>query len=112
MSVTFDSQLSISQQVSNIVDSIVRGLVEEVQSGNIDDLETATWSAVDSLECVIYTYQAKLVATVADWDEFRDEFGADCLTPERIAFHHILREVEGDDAYQEPREKLEYGEDD
>jgi len=115
MSITINADSSISQQVDNIVTRIVRDLAEEVQAGDIestDDLDSATWSAVDNLQCVIYTYQAKLVATEADWNDFVDDFGAEGITPERLAFHHILSEVRGDDTYQELIEKLEHGEDD
>ena len=115
MSVSISSDSSISQQVHNIVTGIVRGLVEDVKDGSIesqDDLDSATWDAVDNQACVIYTYQAKLVATEADWTEFQDEYGAAFITPERLAFHHILSEVREADGYQELIEELEHGETD
>lgn len=103
---------NIARTVNEIVYGIIDDLRDEVEDGNIVDvcgMEGAAWEMVDNHEWVIYTYKAKLIATEADWDECRAEHGAEAITPELLAFFHLIEEIRGSVGYQELYEKLENG---
>jgi len=105
---------NIARKVNEIVYGIIDDLRDEVENGNIVDvsgMDEAAWEAVDNHEWVIYTYKAKLISTEADWDECKAEHGAEAVTPEMLAFFHLIEEIRGSVGYQELYEKLENGDD-
>ena len=105
---------SIARIVNEIVYGIIDDLRDEVEDGNIVDvsgMDEAAWEMVDNHEWVIYTYKAKLIATEADWEDCKAEYGAEAITPELLAFFHLIEEIRGSAGYQELYEKLENGDD-
>jgi hypothetical protein len=105
---------NIARKVNEIVYGIIDDLRDEVEAGNIVDVEgmdSFAWTVVDNHEWVIYTHKAKLIATEADWEDCRAEHGAEAITPEMLAFFHLIEEIRGSVGYQELYEKLENGDD-
>ena len=105
---------NIARKVNEIVYGIIDDLRDEIEDGNIVDvsgMDEAAWEMVDNHEWVIYTYRAKLIATEADWEECKAEHGAEAITPEMLAFFHLIEEIRGSVGYQELYEKLENGDD-
>ncbi len=108
----------ISSEIHRTVRDIVAGLTSELKRAiddkeilDAEDLNDQLWEMVDSHEWVIYTFKAGLIAAVADWEKFKAEHGHSAISPEMLAFFHLLEEACGSDEYQELWKKLEYGDD-
>lgn len=104
----------IARTVRKIVEDLTSELERAVKDKEIldfEDLDQRLWEMIDSHEWVIYTYKAKLIATEADWDEFKAEHGQEAITPEMLAFFHLTEEIRGSDEYQELWNKLDHGDD-
>ena len=108
----------ISSEIHRTVRDIVDGLTSELKRAvdekelvDTEDLNERLWEMVDSHEWVIYTFKAGLIAAVADWGEFIEEHGHSAISPEMLAFFHLIEEARSSDEYQELWEKLEHGDD-
>lgn len=104
----------ISRTVNDIVDGLTSELkraVDEKEILSTEEMDEYLWQEVDSCEWVIYTFKAGLIAAVADWGEFIEEHGHSAISPEMLAFFHLMGEARSSVEYQELWEKLENGDD-
>lgn len=106
----------IRSEISRTVNDIVDGLTSEMKRAvddkeilDVSELDEYLWQEVDSCEWVIYTFKARLIAAVADWEEFKAEHGQEATSPEALAFFHLMEEARSSVEYQELWEKLEHG---
>ncbi len=100
---------NIARKVDEIVDETIEQLTDEAKdrgSFDAEDLDQAAWEIIDSHEWVNDDYKAKLIATDADLDAFKAEYGSFCRTPKMLALFHLIERVRGDERYQELHEKL------
>lgn len=104
----------ICRTVCDIVDGLTSELERAVEDKEIldtEDLDQYLWEMIDSHEWVIYTFKAGLIAAVADWGEFIEEHGHSAISPEMLAFFHLIEETRNSVEYQELWEKVNNGDD-
>lgn len=100
------------EMLIDAADGIAEDLLHEAKLGHFEsdtELYERMWETVDSHECVIYTYKAKLLCVVADWESIIETYGlsASSIKPEVLAFYTLMEEVQSHPDYDEAVEVIE-----